>query len=423
VSWLRRARDGESGQAVVLIVAAMLVLIMCIGLVTDAGLLYSARRTMQEAADAGAFAGAVVLYQGGSTSDAVSAATADVTRNGYAHGDNGGLTTVTVNHPPVEGAFAGNSQFVEVIIVNQVRTVLLPARSTLSTVRVRAVGGAQPASTGHAILTLSPNESDAFKISGSGSLDVIGGGVYVNSNANPSVVAGGAGTHEASYFRTRGTVSGAEDFIPAPTIVPTQEPDPYANLPGPSTGGLPVFTNTVITSDRTLDPGVYVNGITHNASYTVTLRPGVYILKGGGLQFSGTGTIRLDPAASAEQGVMIFNTLSNYPSTGGSCEKLNFSGNGTLNIRAALTGTYRGMVFYQDDTCDKEMYVSGTGSTTAIGTWYVPNAMIQIAGDSNLTFNHAQLVSRKLNWSGNAQLIVNYNPLFSATPLIPVLVE
>jgi hypothetical protein len=420
---LRQARDEEAGQAIVLIVAVIAVLIMTVGLAVDAGMLYSARRTMQEAADAGAFAGAVVLYQEGTAGQAISAARDDVERNGYVNGGQAGLTTVTVNHPPFSGSYAGNSSFVEVILETQVRTMILPLPTILTTVRVRAVGGSTPGSTGHAILTLSPNESDAFKISGGGSLDVNGGGVHVNSNANPSLVASGPGSHSASYFRTRGTVAGGEDFTPSAQNTPRLEPDPYANLPGPSTGGLPVFTNTTITSNRTLDPGVYVNGITHNASYTLTLRPGVYILKGGGLQFSGSGTIRVDPAAGANEGVMLFNALSNYPSNGGSCEKLNFSGNGTLDIRAAMTGPYRGMVFYQDADCDKEMYISGAGSTTARGTWYVPNATINIAGDAPLTFTQAQLVSRKLNWSGNGPLTLNYDTGWSATPLVPVLVE
>src|SRR5439155_1542038 len=73
----------EGGQAVVLIAITFLALIMAVGLAIDAGQLYVARRTMQEAADAAAYAGAVVRYQGGSVVQARSAAMDDATRNGY----------------------------------------------------------------------------------------------------------------------------------------------------------------------------------------------------------------------------------------------------------------------------------------------------------------------------------------------------
>jgi len=69
--------DGEGGQAVVLFAILMLALLFMVGLAIDAGQLYSNKRTEQEAADAAAFAGAVILYQGGSGAQAIAAATAD----------------------------------------------------------------------------------------------------------------------------------------------------------------------------------------------------------------------------------------------------------------------------------------------------------------------------------------------------------
>ena len=49
-----RGGSSEGGQAVVLIAIVFLALTMAVGLAIDAGQLYSARRTMQEAADAAA---------------------------------------------------------------------------------------------------------------------------------------------------------------------------------------------------------------------------------------------------------------------------------------------------------------------------------------------------------------------------------
>src|SRR5688572_23827074 len=116
-------------------------MLMMVGLAVDGGQLYVARRTMQEAADAAAYAGGVVLYQGGTVAEAASAAALDATRNGFTDGVSG--ATVTVNAPPASGPSAGNNRYVEVIIQTQVRTALVPAQSTLTTVRVRGVAGAE----------------------------------------------------------------------------------------------------------------------------------------------------------------------------------------------------------------------------------------------------------------------------------------
>src|SRR5207237_2500163 len=78
--------DGESGQAVVLFAIMMLALLFAVGLAIDAGQLYSAKRAQQEAADAAAFAGAVVLYRQGTVAQAVAAARTDALTNGYSSG-------------------------------------------------------------------------------------------------------------------------------------------------------------------------------------------------------------------------------------------------------------------------------------------------------------------------------------------------
>ncbi len=88
-----RGRDG--GQAIVMIAIVFMALMFAVGLAIDAGQLFAAKRTQQEAADAGAFAGAIVLYQGGTVLEATAAAIADATKNGFTDGVNG--ATVTVN--------------------------------------------------------------------------------------------------------------------------------------------------------------------------------------------------------------------------------------------------------------------------------------------------------------------------------------
>ena len=89
--------EAELGQAVVLIAIVLLGMLMMVGLAIDAGQLYSARRAMQEAADAAAYAAAVTLYQGGTQTQAFATAAVDSTTNGFTH--NGSNIWITIQQP------------------------------------------------------------------------------------------------------------------------------------------------------------------------------------------------------------------------------------------------------------------------------------------------------------------------------------
>ncbi|MDQ6858444.1 MAG: pilus assembly protein TadG-related protein, partial [Chloroflexota bacterium] len=154
--------DSDGGQTLVLVAIVFMALLFVVGLAIDSGQLFVAKRTQQEAADAAAFAGAVVLYQGGTVLQATAAAIADASRNGYVDGVNS--TNVTVNgaaiassNAPVSGAYAGESpvKHVEVVIVRQVKTTLVPAEAAFNPVRARGVAGAEAANSGFAIMALS----------------------------------------------------------------------------------------------------------------------------------------------------------------------------------------------------------------------------------------------------------------------------
>src|SRR5439155_5481820 len=121
----------EGGQAVVLFAALALGLISMIGLAIDAGLLYSARRSAQDAADAAAIAGAIVMRQEGDPEDIIAAARDDAARNGYSESD------VTIEYPPLTGAHAGNILYIRVTLATHARGAILPGPRAIT---VSAVG-------------------------------------------------------------------------------------------------------------------------------------------------------------------------------------------------------------------------------------------------------------------------------------------
>lgn len=413
-----RGPDGERGQAVVLVAVTMLGMLMSVGLAIDAGQLFVARRTAQEAADAGAYAGAVVIYQGGTTDQARSAAVDDVTRNGFVNGGNGGLITVVVNAPPASGPHTGDARYVETIVTTQVRTSLVPAQSGLSTVRVRGVAGAEPLNKGYAIMALDRgNTPDAMRVQSNGTVNVSGAGILVNSTSSTAAenLGGTVVVSPAPPYGTEvaGNITGT---WPNPTTGSQQRPDPFAGYAKPSITGLPVYSSLPGGSPIVLDPGIYTVPIQAAGGTRIILSSGIYITKAG---INGSGNADL---TSGGGGVFIFNTVMDYPTdTGGGCQSVKLTGNADSTLAPMTTGTYAGLLFYQDPACTAEFKIAGNGSLSASGTIYLPNAQFTMDG-TNATLTGSQLVAKTINVQ-NGNITVSFDAGTTAQPVLPRLSE
>lgn len=415
-----RGRDGERGQAIVLIAIMFLALTMAVGLAIDAGQLFVARRTMQEAADAGAYAGAVVRYQGGSASAARSAAIADATKNGYTDGSGG--WTVTVNVPPTSGLYAGNDLYVEVIIQGSVRTALVPAQSALTFVHVRGVAGAEPLNNGYAIMALDRgNTPGAFNASPNADIHLTGGGILVNST---STTAGTSSECTASRFTIQapygtdvaGTGSGCFPVTGDGLVNgQPQQADPFAGFPKPSTTGVTHYNSI----GSTILPGVYDTQISGGGNTTVDMTSGIYILKYG-IDLGGNSDLN-----SLAGGVFIFNTHTNYPSAFrpgiDTCGDLNLHGNAATNLAAMTTGTYQNFLIYQDPACTNSTTISGNGTFIGTGTFYIPNGAFRFNGN-NATLTSSQLVAKTVDIQ-NGNITIDFNSGNTAQPILPRLSE
>lgn len=424
--------EAEGGQAIVLIAITLLGMLMMVGVAIDAGQLYSARRAMQEAADAAAYAGAVTLYQGGTQTAAFTAATTDATRNGFTNGV--ASTTVTVQQPI--SAPYNTDRYVQVAITRQVRTALVPGEAAITQVSVRAIAGAEPLNNNYAIMALDRNPTtDAFYSGPTATITLNGGGVLVNSTATeaansftasanwhlscPStspcdidIGGGDAGTWPAASV-------GSPNYFNGVSTHQAQQADPFAGYPKPSTSGMLTDRGGFGPSNGTLGQGIYTSTISNKK-----LCHGIYILKGGGM---GGGldvdTTSIDPVTlqQCDGKVFLFNTLSNYPLSGGTCSGVTVSGNHDITLNAMTTGTYAGMLFYQDGACTAPLSFGGTSfSLTATGTIYLPNAAFTANGQP--TIAGGQIVAKTVNL-GNAQMDISFNPGTSAQPILPRLAK
>ncbi|HEV2009580.1 MAG TPA: pilus assembly protein TadG-related protein [Candidatus Limnocylindria bacterium] len=431
--------DGQGGQAVVLIGISLMAMLFAVGLAIDAGQLFVAKRTQQEAADAAAFAGAVQLYLGGTQADAKIAAIADATINGYTDAVN--LTTVTVISPPTEGNFIGNNSGVEVTIVRQVKTTLVPAQSALASVRARSVAMAAPFASQFAIVALQPGAGPCITVSNTGGIIVpnganLGGAIQANCTGTSIDLSGSGGITDPLGTNAVGSVTNPSRVLPAGSLItpaPVQR-DPFAGFPKPP--ALPPFISSsqypvpasACNAATPLQPGVYVGGIVNNQTCaTVYLATGVYILKGGGFyQASSTNTLTNVPGG----GAMIFNTHSYYADVPGTvvpgpCGGIVADSGGKFDIYAmtpAQSIQYAGMALYQDSACPNPIVIQSNGALNLHGTLYAPSALLDIQSQSSGTID-AQLVVRAISLSSSGAITVNYRPSQAAQTNLPALVE
>lgn len=110
-------RPSESGQAIVFVVLAIVGLLSASALAIDGTSAYIDSRRADTAASAAALTAALTRIEGGNWR---AAALATAAANGY--DNNGETNTVELNTPPIAGPYAGNSEYIEVIITSRMPT-------------------------------------------------------------------------------------------------------------------------------------------------------------------------------------------------------------------------------------------------------------------------------------------------------------
>lgn len=422
---------GEGGQAIVMVAITLLAMLMAAGLAIDSGQLFVARRTAQEAADAGAYAGAVYIYlkndgpSDATVAAAIAAATTDVTRNGFTEGGDGGLQHVSAI-TPTTGTHGGDKRYVQVDITVQVRTSLVPQQSALTTVKVHALAGAVPLNNGYAIMAINRgNTPQALYVNNSGIVKLHGGGILVNSTGTPAAYNGNTGTPDNVTIDggspTGTVVAGtAQGQWPSLTTSGTQQADPLAGYAKPSGTSMTIY-NALPSADAsrtiTIDPGIYTVALDAAGGNTILMHSGIYILEAG-INATGHADIKSDTG-----GVFIFNTMSDYypgPHTTGTCQQVKLTGTSSTQLSPLSSGPYAGMLFYQDPDCTATFLLQGTTTMSVSGTIYVPRGQVEVAGSATLT--GSQIVADTVNiQSGTVD--VTFNAGTTAQPKLPRLAQ
>ncbi len=361
----------DAGQALILFAFTMVVLMGFAGMGIDMGYLRYMRRTMQAATDSAAVAGAAELNYG----DVTAAARADAATDGFTNGSRG--TSVTVNNPPLSGPHQGNPSYVEVIVAQEQPTFFMKVLGIDShMVSTRAV--AYSGTSGACIYSIDPSASSAFSVSGSADLNAQCGILDNSNNSTAALVTNGGGCVSAKYIGVVGQFKNNSSCAPSPNpesgIAPFS--DPLAYLQPPNVGACDYNTVSISGGTQTLYPGVYCGGINISGGSTdITFSPGTYIINGGGLSVSGGANVN-------GNGVFFYLT-----GTSTSFKGVSITGGSASALIAPPSGTYRGILFFQDraitgGSSGANSNIAGGSGMTIQGTLYFPTTTLSYSGTS-----------------------------------------
>jgi Putative Flp pilus-assembly TadE/G-like len=434
----------ERGQILVVFAVALFVIFGIAALAFDAGLMMLEKRDQQNAADAASIAGARFLPGDQSAAEAEAYAVAEL--NGFEDGV--GDQSVTVTFPDT----------VRIAVRIEDTTPSLFARiwglvSHDVASRAVAINGTRPLGP-FGILSLNETDCAAMDIGGGGTL-TSNGDVQVNSTCSPRawwlrgtgeiVVADGvacrvvgefeqSGAHsEISCVPEEGAVAIPDPFLaldPYEPSIPRNSsgdivyPDPITPVgstsltvptgcPGstaPATHeapGLCTFTASYAGTTWRLYPGYYPGGIDLKGG-TFYLEPGIYHLAGGGFNANGTGVSVVTVEAGGTTwggGVLLFNSQHEDGAAADGNITLNGSSSGVL-LRPLQSGTWAGMVIYQQEGLCDRVTINGNGATIEVrGTIYVPCGKVLVNGNGG-TIITDQVVADTFEMTGASGSVI-----------------
>lgn len=383
-------KRSEKGQAVVVVALVLIVLLSFVALAVDVGYLRYEKRQLQTAADAAAIAGAEELSYG----DVTSAADADSAANGFTNGSNG--VTVTVNNPPASGAHVGDSTYVEAIVSRTAPTFFAKAFGVSST-RITARAVAHMGSSTNCVFALAPSGSSTMKLDSHATVSSPCG-IVVESNSGSAFSCSSSNSFSAPSI---GIVGGVAGGCPTPAntttgITAPTPSDPLAYLPKPtvgacnsSSGNRQTYSGGTASNPNVLNPGTYCGGIRIQQGAYVVFNPGVYILTSsvsvGGITIDIASNVTTNTSTSP-YGV----TFYNYGPGGNiSFTMQTYTSGESVSLIAPTTGTYRGILFFQDpqDTSSAQILGGSAFGTVLQGSYYFPTAPVVIAYAGTVSYN------------------------------------
>jgi Flp pilus assembly protein TadG len=428
--WHRLVRDKAGSTLALLAVLPVLAGAVAIGVET--GQLYRVKRQMQSSADAAALAAAVDIVAG-KTDTYTASAQYEAQRNGFTNGANS--VTVTVNKPPTSGPNASNQSAVEVIITKTTgfslgALLVNMAGGTSATFDMRARSVAAPGT--YSMTTSSPEACVVALTTASeqgvsvtsfnnfaSDCTVASNGRSTSANSNASIYVAGTNTSANANLKsvwTRGSFYSTANLTltnAAQTNQTSSITDPFSSLATPAAGSC-TYTNfnPGSGSSLTLFPGTYCGGISIDTTFNnVYFTAGTYYIANGDLYINHVNNVSCSNCVDGTSGVTIVltQTTGNDADIGG----FYISSENNVTLSAPPTGTYKGILAYQDRRASvgtmtstaKIFSITSVNNAKVSGAIYFPNNRIDIS-NLNTQINSGTACTV---WIGRYVKFANYN--------------
>ena len=158
-------------------------------------------------------------------------------------------------------------------------------------------------------------------------------------------------------------------------------------------GGCDYDSHEVDDGTVTLDPGTYCNGLIIKNNSNVTLNPGIYHIRDTEFLVDSNSTL-------SGTGVLIYLANGAY---------INFNSNTTIDLTAASSGDYMGVMIYAEPGNDLTHVLDSNNSSDFGGLIYLPgdrfeaNSNTQVTNGQSFTY----LIAKTFYINSNAHLNVD----------------
>jgi hypothetical protein len=436
-------KESESGQAIVLLVFAVVGLIGFTALAIDGGMVYSDRRHAQSASDGASLAGGgfIALALDNyhifardfhcSLSDvqtimgqSITVATNRAISNDYINPE------IDVSTLCEDNGTIYDEKYIDIttIITREVNTSLIhfvydgqATNVVESTVRVRP---RSPLALGNAIVALNEDpcsgNSNGIIAGGSSGTFIHGGGMW----SNGCLKCNGAGPNFEVIVDPPDGISyagtllhcGSDELDPDPVQVPEPLPVETWDLEPPDCTGLP---NRSMPSgkDVVLNPGIY-NEINDNGKDTVILNPGLYCVTGS------PKAVKISNGWFFGNGVTLYATNGSVHISGGGDDEGNPSILRAPGADPDPAPAIPGVLIYLAHGNTQDVQLTGNSETEFTGTVYVPDGDITVTGTGELGAPFStQLIGLNVQVEGDAFIDINFddNNLYTDPPYVDML--
>ena len=412
-------KPSERGQMLVLVVFSIVALIGITALAVDGGNAFADRREAQNAADSAAMASALSRIRG---TNFVEQAYKAAAQNGY--DNNGNSNSVQVFSPPISGEHVDDIEYIQVIITSRVDTFFggIIGRDFIIN-EVSAVSRTQTPEImqllkGNAVVSLAPtsdcDNNKAFWVHGEATLDITGGGVFVNSNNREcAFIEQGSGSIRIRDDSLITIVGGAS--IQKPKLL-----TPYP----PKTGSVPVpypppfflpkvgcEKEAVIIEETPLDETEEGTKEEPESVPTPDEETGLTMSAGswGGdfppedVTYLQSGTYCVDEFIITND-LLVGNGVTILVENG----KVQWNANATIQLSAPTTGPYAGLLLYLPMDNRKKVQLNAGGDSIIKGTILAPGSEIIFKGNSSKYGFHSQIIGYRINADGQDNIIIKY---------------